>query len=554
MTKDDAQKSEVDLGTLLKHTDGQVPYYLITDVVHTMKACEVIEKESVVACDCEGVRLGRDGILTLVQIGTPTHVFLFDIVLGGKAMFAAGLGQLLTSKTLLKVMHDCRCDADALYHIYGVKLRNVFDTQLAFAIHHKASRGNYPYPVGLNTLLKKFIGINEADNPYREAIKDQLALGSEIFAQRPMSDDVIGYSVHDAKFILPVYEEIRKLLDDDKVRKVLEKSKSYSAQLRKASTVPSRGPDSKPSYGFEKWDDEIQRRHTTGQNYENQEFKVDEKELIRNAAPFKALDTVQKSLPSVKSVRYIQTLAEAEEARKKLSDESIISVDFQGTHHGRKAKIHLAQLCSRDSEVFLVDCTVGGGVLMKPLKSVLEDDTVLKVMHDCRADADALEHCYGIHLQNVFDTQVAYAVYKDGVQRPCGWDTVLQRVNDGAGNPFKSKVRGKDSNINFDTRPIDVNVIGYCVYDAFFIRQLYFKFKGYLSKAKMEEAEQRSKIYVDVFRALPVAYDRNTLDNGPPLWGIFDWDMMIRQKYESGGSNNAQPNRNGHQNKKRKME
>lgn len=40
------------------------------------------------------------------------------------------------------------------------------------------------------------------------------------------------------------------------------------------------------------------------------------------------------------------------------------------------------------------------------LKSMLEDDSIVKVMHDCRQDSAALYYQMGIKLQNVFDSQV----------------------------------------------------------------------------------------------------------------------------------------------------
>ena len=37
---------------------------------------------------------------------------------------------------------------------------------------------------------------------------------------------------------------------------------------------------------------------------------------------------------------------------------------------------------------------------------------MLKVVHDCRRDADALLHQYGVRLAHVFDTQATYATIK----------------------------------------------------------------------------------------------------------------------------------------------
>ena len=47
----------------------------------------------------------------------------------------------------------------------------------------------------------------------------------------------------------------------------------------------------------------------------------------------------------------------------------------------------------------------GLGITCK-LKSMLEDDGIVKVIYDCRQDSAALYYQMGIKLQNIFDTQV----------------------------------------------------------------------------------------------------------------------------------------------------
>ena len=76
----------------------------------------------------------------------------------------------------------------------------------------------------------------------------------------------------------------------------------------------------------------------------------------------------------------------------------------------RKGRISLVQL-STPSRCFLVD--VLGSERDDPvvcwLRAVLEDDSVLKIIHDCRMDSDALEHRLGISLVNVHDTSCWHA-------------------------------------------------------------------------------------------------------------------------------------------------
>ena len=57
-------------------------------------------------------------------------VFLFDMCFLGTPGIQEGLGKILTDPSILKVIHNCRFVADALLHQYGVKIENVFDTQV----------------------------------------------------------------------------------------------------------------------------------------------------------------------------------------------------------------------------------------------------------------------------------------------------------------------------------------------------------------------------------------------------------------------------------------
>lgn len=68
-----------------------------------------LSKLEVIAVDCEGVNLSREGELCLVQIGTESKVYLVDVLEHGRALFEeGGLRALLESAKVRKVLHDCR--------------------------------------------------------------------------------------------------------------------------------------------------------------------------------------------------------------------------------------------------------------------------------------------------------------------------------------------------------------------------------------------------------------------------------------------------------------
>ena len=84
------------------------------------------------ALDCEGVGLCRLGEVSLVQLATPSECFLFDVLKEKKPLFSAHvmlLKKVLESADCVKIIHDCKMDSDALFHLLDIKLTNCHDTQ-----------------------------------------------------------------------------------------------------------------------------------------------------------------------------------------------------------------------------------------------------------------------------------------------------------------------------------------------------------------------------------------------------------------------------------------
>jgi exonuclease 3'-5' domain-containing protein 1 len=92
-----------------------------------------IEMAFRVAFDCEGIDLSRAGSVELVSLcfeGSSTEVFLVDLneKTGKRHEHMQALKKLLECETVEKVIHDCRMDCDALYHLRGIAVKNVHDT------------------------------------------------------------------------------------------------------------------------------------------------------------------------------------------------------------------------------------------------------------------------------------------------------------------------------------------------------------------------------------------------------------------------------------------
>ncbi|KAK9533568.1 hypothetical protein VZT92_008678 [Zoarces viviparus] len=90
-----------------------------------------IKKQHVIGVGADGVEVFKHGRLCWLQIATKNKIYLFDILLLGDGAFKNGLAMILENKHILKVIHDCRALAGYLNARFGIKLTNVFDTQVA---------------------------------------------------------------------------------------------------------------------------------------------------------------------------------------------------------------------------------------------------------------------------------------------------------------------------------------------------------------------------------------------------------------------------------------
>ncbi|KAM6912273.1 LOW QUALITY PROTEIN: piRNA biogenesis protein EXD1 [Xenentodon cancila] len=102
-----------------------------------------IKKQQVIGVGAEGVETFKNGRLCWLQIATKHKVYLFDVLLLGARAFKNGLSMILESKHILKVIHDCRAIAGSLMAQFGVKMTNVFDTQVADVMCFYSETGGF---------------------------------------------------------------------------------------------------------------------------------------------------------------------------------------------------------------------------------------------------------------------------------------------------------------------------------------------------------------------------------------------------------------------------
>jgi ribonuclease D len=100
---------------------------------------------------------------------------------------------------------------------------------------------------------------------------------------------------------------------------------------------------------------------------------------------------------------------------RELMNESIVSIDLEGVNLGRTGKICLLQLACMDGRVFLFDIyALGEDAFIGDfsLRTILESESIIKLMYDCRSDCDALFHQYRVLPVRIFDLQVLYVLMR----------------------------------------------------------------------------------------------------------------------------------------------
>ncbi|XP_045176853.2 uncharacterized protein LOC123537263 [Mercenaria mercenaria] len=184
----------------------------------------ILQQETLLAVDCEGLQLGKDGPLTLLQIGTLNGtVYLFDVMKNDqeqdKSFFKdSGLDGLLTSSEIVKVIHSCSEDSAALFHQFGIKLENVFDTQVAHMVIKEHKDRKLPSREKLEEICKMY---STADGVY--ARKDDVQLKyvkneGNFWAKRPLTQEMIDYASRDVAALLPeVYVGQNRYLEENKL-------------------------------------------------------------------------------------------------------------------------------------------------------------------------------------------------------------------------------------------------------------------------------------------------------------------------------------------------
>mmetsp|Transcript_24690 Transcript_24690/g.36395 ORF Transcript_24690/g.36395 Transcript_24690/m.36395 type:complete len:275 (+) Transcript_24690:501-1325(+) len=162
---------------------------------------QCLRSESILALDCEGVDLGRTGEICIVQLSTRERCFLFDVhrLTSNCCEMIDELKDILENNSIMKIIHDCKMDSDALYHLLGIRLHNVHDTQA----WDQAIRGK---EVNLNDLLSTYA---LPQNNKRD--KNMYVSNFRFWATRPLTSKMIDWASGDVGCLFQLHERQNSL-------------------------------------------------------------------------------------------------------------------------------------------------------------------------------------------------------------------------------------------------------------------------------------------------------------------------------------------------------
>lgn len=183
-------------------------HYIDSDAAAN-RMVDALRAESLVAFDLEADSMFhfREKIC-LIQIATRTACFIVDPL---PVSDMSGLSHLLADDAVTKIFHGADYDVRSLHRDYGIRIHNLFDTELASRFLGWAESG-------LEAVLKKRFNI-VLEKKYQK--KD--------WSQRPLPDEMITYAAKDVHYLIPLHEAlVRELQEKGRLDWVLEECRDMT--------------------------------------------------------------------------------------------------------------------------------------------------------------------------------------------------------------------------------------------------------------------------------------------------------------------------------------
>ena len=156
-----------------------------------------LKKEEILSIDTEfDWRTTYFPILSLLQIAAKDKIFLIDCLQFKNSKKIKKLKNILEDQNRLIVFHSSRSDSTVLYTNLNLKVKNVFDIQIAEKIIHGGDIKNYA------SIVKKYFNfsLNKSET-------------NSNWLKRPFTKSQITYAANDVRFLIKIFEKQKKILE-----------------------------------------------------------------------------------------------------------------------------------------------------------------------------------------------------------------------------------------------------------------------------------------------------------------------------------------------------
>jgi hypothetical protein len=118
----------------LEPVEIQLKTYVIKEPMQLKILFKVMKEIDVCGLSLEGQNVGREGIVAWIILTAGKTLIPLDIdnlYERVPDLWKSLEKNIFSNEKLIKIIHDARCAADYLWHMHGIKMVNVFDTQVS---------------------------------------------------------------------------------------------------------------------------------------------------------------------------------------------------------------------------------------------------------------------------------------------------------------------------------------------------------------------------------------------------------------------------------------
>ena len=137
--------------------------------------------------------------LSLIQIATDNKIYILDCL----AFDISIIEKVFSNRNILKIFHSVRGDSSVIFNCLGIKIENIFDTQLAEDILNQ----NIGIQISYKKLVKKYL--------FKSISKSET---NSDWGKRPLRKKQLDYAAEDVRYLHSIMDiQNKKIIKSNKL-------------------------------------------------------------------------------------------------------------------------------------------------------------------------------------------------------------------------------------------------------------------------------------------------------------------------------------------------